>query len=276
MTISVIIPTYNRKSMVVDAITSVLNQTCKPHEIIVVDDGSDDGTDTLFPMEGVTYHKIKHSGFPGEVRNIGVGLSTGDYIAFLDSDDIWLEEKLEKQVSYFKDNPQCKILHTKERWIRDGKVISQKKRKHKRSGDLFKDSLQGCILGPSTVLMTRTLFNNFNGFNPSIEVGEDYDLWLRITDRESICYLDDELIVKHAGHGDQLSFKYGFIEPFKIEVLEDLILNYNLKSQNKLFAIEALENKYEIIINGCLKRGKEAEAQQYIDRRASYLTKVRS
>lgn len=261
--------------MVLRAINSVLNQTYKAKEIIVIDDGSTDGTETLFPMDGVTYHKVKHSGFPGDIRNIGVEYSTGEYLAFLDSDDTWFENKLEKQAYYFNNHSSCRLLHTKELWIMNGKTISQKKRKHKRSGDIFKESLQGCILGPSTVLMERKLFLEFNGFNPIIEVGEDYDLWLRITNSVEIDYIDDELITKNAGHRDQLSFKYGYIEPFKISVLEDLISNYNLTDINKLIAIESLITKYDIVINGCNKRSNSLESKLFTDRKETFLQSIK-
>lgn len=270
MKISVIIPTYNRKDMVKRAIVSVLRQTYKPYEVIVVDDGSTDSTAELFPIDGVIYHKIEHCGFPGKVRNIGVSISRGDYIALLDSDDIWKPEKLEKQSEYFEANPQCKILHTKERWLMNGQFVSQKKRKHKRYGDIFQESLQGCIIGPSTVLMGKKLFNEYGGFNPKIEVGEDYDFWLRLTNDIEVDYIDEELIEKNAGHGDQLSFKYGYIEPFKIDVLEKLLSSYSFTDKNREKAYDSLLKKYDIIINGCLKRGKEKEAQLYIERRARF------
>ena len=167
--------------MLLKAIESVLEQTLKATEIIVIDDGSTDGTSSIFPIKGVNYYKIDHCGYPGKVRNIGVDKTECEYIAFLDSDDIWHKDKLKKQRDYFKAHPSCRLLHTKELWVMNGRVISQKKRKHKKSGDVFKESLQGCILGPSTVLMEKELFNEFNGFNPEIEVGEDYDLWLSIT-----------------------------------------------------------------------------------------------
>ncbi len=260
--------------MTLRAIQSVLSQTYNASEIIVVDDGSTDGTDDLFPISGVTYHKITHSGYPGKVRNIGVELSKYDHIAFLDSDDIWMKDKLEKQVAYFKSHLDCRLLHTKERWIMNDKLISQKKRKHKKSGNVFKDSLQGCILGPSTVLMEKKLFNEFHGFDTKIEVGEDYDLWLRITDRVDIDYIDDELITKYAGHGDQLSFKYGYIEPFKIHVLEKNILEGNFKPQNREYAVESLSKKYEIIIGGCIKRNKQQVADNFISKRDSFFKEI--
>lgn len=258
--------------MVLKAIESVINQTHSPFEIIIIDDGSTDGTSTLFPISGVSYFKVKHCGYPGKVRNIGVNHSTGDYIAFLDSDDIWHKEKLEKQSAYINSHQECKLLHTKEKWIMNSKVISQKKRKHNRSGNVFNDSLQGCILGPSTVLMKRSLYLEFNGFNEQIEVGEDYDLWLRITDKVEIDYLDEELITKNAGHGDQLSFKYGFIEPFKIDVLENLITSYGFREANFQLVVSALLLKYDIVINGCIKRSNEKEALLYQKRKKLFFS----
>ncbi len=274
MTISVIIPTYNRKEMVLNAINSILEQSTKPNEIIVIDDGSTDGTEDLFPIKGVIYHQIEHCGFPGKVRNTGVDLSTSDYLAFLDSDDIWFKDKLKKQTEYFKNNSECRILHTKERWIMNGKLISQKKRKHNTSGNIFKDSLQGCIMGPSTILMEKKLYLEFGGFSENIEVGEDYDLWLRICNKIDIDYIEDELITKFAGHGDQLSFKYGFIEPFKIDVLENLIKSDVLTDENRSMALESLKTKYEIIINGCTKRRNIDAAHMYNNRKISFLKSI--
>ncbi len=270
MNVSVIIPVYNRRDQLLKAVESVKNQTYKASEIIVIDDGSTDGTSALFPIEGVIYKKIKHSGFPGAVRNRGVELAKSPYIAFLDSDDVWKETKLEKQVEYIIKNPECKILYTKEHWINNGKTVSQKKRKYKKSGDIFKESLQGCIIGPSTVVIEKSLFSSFNGFNENYEICEDYDLWLRICNSNHIHYLDEELIDKIAGHGDQLSFKYGFIEPFKIEVLENLLLNYSLTPRNREEGYEHILKKYEIIINGCIKRDKLQEAEHYKNRESKF------
>lgn len=270
MKVSVIIPTYNRRDLLKRAISSVQNQTYKAFEIIVVDDGSTDGTEDLFPIDGVEYHRISHGGYPGRTRNIGVSISDGDYICFLDSDDEWLPEKLTKQVEYIDRHPQCRILHTRERWIMNGKIVSQKKRKFQREGFIFKESLQGCIIGPSTVMLEHSLLKEFGGFREDIEVGEDYELWLRMTNREKIDYIDEELIIKYAGHGDQLSFKYGFIEPFKIDVLEEVIKNVPLSEENRILALNSLKEKYEIVINGCKKRDKIQDALYYQNRKNDF------
>ncbi|QEN05123.1 glycosyltransferase family 2 protein [Thiospirochaeta perfilievii] len=274
MDISVIIPTYNRAQMLKKALESVLNQAYKAKEIIVVDDGSTDNTAEIFPIDGVLYKYIEHSGFPGRVRNIGVELSKYDYIAFLDSDDIWDKDKLSKQVEYFKNNPNCRILHTKEKWLMNNKVVSQKKRKHKRSGNIFKESLQGCIMGPSTILMEKSLFYEYGCFPEDIEVGEDYYLWLKICNCVEIDYLDMELISKIAGHGDQLSFKYGYIEPFKVDVLERLIKEECFTPDNRALAMEALILKYDIIKNGCTKRRNKSAADMYNNRKIKFLESI--
>ncbi|MBN2618592.1 MAG: glycosyltransferase family 2 protein [Spirochaetales bacterium] len=274
MTITAIIPTYNRKELLLRAIISVINQVEKVDEIIVVDDGSTDGTEQLFPMRNIIYKKIEHTGYPGRVRNIGVNLSTSQYIAFLDSDDEWLPYKIYLQKQFIINNPKCKILHGLERWIMNGKIVSQKKRKHKRSGNIFPDSLQGCIIGPSTVLMLKDLYLKYNGFKDNIEIGEDYDLWLRITNSHEIDYIEDEIIIKYAGHGDQLSFKYDYIEPFKIDVLEELINRYDLKDENRKLAIDSLVKKYDIVIEGCIKRRKIDAAKSYNNKKTLFLNSI--
>lgn len=260
--------------MLLDAVHSVLEQSSKADEIIVVDDGSTDDTYKMFPMDGVKYCRIKHSGFPGKVRNIGASLATSDYLAFLDSDDTWFPEKLSKQRGFFSTHPHCRILHTKERWLMNGKFVSQKKRKHKTSGYIFKESLQGCIMGPSTIVMDKKLYWEFNGFSENIEVGEDYDLWLRLCNSVAVDYIDEELITKIAGHGDQLSFKYGYIEPFKVDVLEEIIKSGLLSKSNQLLAIESLKVKYDIIINGCIKRRKNDAADMYNNRKISFFNNI--
>jgi glycosyltransferase involved in cell wall biosynthesis len=272
--ISVIIPVYNRFEMAKEAVSSVIGQTYRNFEIIIVDDGSIDMTPVIPTYfrddERVRYIKINHSGMPGLVRNMGVKISKGKYLAFLDSDDLWMESKLEKQIRYLENNPEYKIVHTREAWIRNGKKISQTGFKHKRSGDIFKDALEKCIIGPSTVLIERELYNYLGGFRDDIEIAEDYELWLRLTDFNNIAYIDEPLITKRAGHIGQLSEKYGQIEIFRIRGLQKLVEQKYFSPDNQQMAEQELVKKCRIYAAGCRKRDKIDEAELYKSIAAKY------
>lgn len=260
---SVIIPVYNRKELLLKALESVEAQTFRDFEIIVSDDGSTDGVEKLFPREGVRFLQNCHSGMPGAARNRGALAAQGRFLAFLDSDDIWHSEKLEKQYLYLKEHPGCRILHTREIWNRQGRIISQKKMKHKREGDVFTDALHKCIIGPSTVAIESKLYLETGGFKEDIEIAEDYEYWLRLTDRYSVGYIDEPLITKNAGHGDQLSEKYGQIEIFRIKALQTLLRTWDFSEEHRQEVIDTFQSKCEIYAQGCEKRGKTEEAEKY-------------
>ena len=258
--VSVIIPTYNRRDLVGEAIKSVRMQTYPNYEIIVVDDGSDDGSDGLSGEKDLVYLRLAHSGMAGRVRNAGVDAARGKLVAFLDSDDLWRPQKLELQV------PSCgrfRITHTRELWLRNGVEVSQKGQRHRREGMIFEDSLRKCIIGPSTVMMERSLFTETGGFREDIEIGEDYEYWLRITPANKVGYVDEPLTVKRAGHGDQLTEKYGHIEIFRIEALLNLLQGGGIPGRLQPSAATELARKCRIYAAGARKRGKIDEAERY-------------
>ncbi len=272
--VSVIIPVYNRPSLVLEALESVLSQTCSDFEIIVVDDGSDDNTpgilqefkeraSELRPEISVLIIRQIHSGMAGQVRNRGVKDAAGSLIAFLDSDDLWVPEKLELQTACFRNNPQVQIVHTREHWRRGEKTVSQKTQKHLRKGDVFLHALEKCILGPSTVMMKSELFRATGGFHESTEIAEDYEYWLRLTASCLVDYLEAPLTIKRAGKWDQLSEKYGQIEIFRINALKRLVEEKLLPRERVSDASEALARKCRIYAAGCLKRGKVEEADKF-------------
>lgn len=259
--ISVIIPVWNRESCITRAIKSVLNQTTPPMELIIIDDDSTDNTYKVITDYCNNYHgnikcviwKISHCGMPGKVRNIGMEKSNGNWIAFLDSDDEWFPQKLEKQCALITSS-NIRWCHTKERWIHNGKEISQKKQCHKRRGNIFDDALKKCIIGPSTVMIARTMFEELGYFREDMEVCEDYELWLRFLNKYEIEYLDEPMITKFAGHENQLSQKYEYIEKFRIDALSHLIQNSTLKYNNNIKAQKELERKQYIWEQGRKKR----------------------
>ena len=261
---SVVIPTYNRSELVREAAASVLAQTYRPLELIVVDDGSSDATsDALAPLSGVQVLRQAHTGMPGQVRNAGARLARGEYLAFLDSDDLWLPQKLAQQVAAATAAGEV-ISHTRERWVRRGRVISQRSQRHRRRGDLFADSLRRCVLGPSTVLLRRAVFEQTGGFREDLEIAEDYELWLRLTARYQVGYVAQELVIKRAGHADQLSERYGQIEIFRLRALRDLVTAGHFSTASRHTAAGAeLARKARIYAAGCRKRGRLGEAERY-------------
>lgn len=267
---SVIIPVYNRKELLLDAVKSVLCQTYTFFEIIIGDDGSQDGSaegalDLLHNSVSVSYRilSLEHSGFPGAVRNRAVEAAKGNWLVFLDSDDLWMPDKLEKQAEYIINHPDCRLLHTRERWLRNGREISQKKLKHQRAGDIFSDALIKCIIGPSTTAVETDFFRKERGFREDLEIAEDYELWLRLLDKTDAGYIDIPLIEKRAGLAEQLSEKYGQIEIFRIKALKDLVEKNVFTGKHQNLAKSELIRKLEIYINGCIKRGKAEEAERY-------------
>ena len=261
--VSVIIPTYNRFSLLREAIQSVLAQTVRDFELIIADDGSTDETPTLATLSGIRYVRIDHTGKPGLVRNHGAETAKGDYLAFLDSDDLWKPGKLARQIALFKERPELKITHTRELWLRNGREVSQSGQRHRRSGMIFKDALKKCTIGPSTVMLKKSLFMESGGFRDDLEIAEDYELWLRITAFHKVGYINRPLTVKRAGFSDQLSEKYGYIEYFRIKALLPLVESKFFPAEKQKLAEEELVKKCLIYAGGCRKRGKIEEATEY-------------
>jgi len=263
--VSVIIPVYNRFELAKEAVSSVLGQTFRSLELIIVDDGSTDMTPILATYfredTRVKYIRINHSGMPGFVRNKGVETAKGKYLAFLDSDDLWMESKLEKQVGFLEKNSIYRVVHTREAWIRKGKTVSQAGFNHRRFGNIFPDALEKCIIGPSTVLLEKELYTYLGGFRDDLEIAEDYELWLRLADSNSIGYIDEPLITKRAGHAGQLSEKYGQIEIFRICGLKKLVEQHYFTIENQKPAELELARKCRIYAAGCRKRNKVEEAK---------------
>ena len=266
MFISVIIPVHNREAYISKAIESVLNQTFKNFQLIVVDDASSD--DTYFSIlpyledNRLTYYYLDKNRGVSYARNFGIKNATGDLIAFLDSDDYWLPEKLEKQVKYMlKKN--LKICQTDEFWLRKNKFVNPRKKHKKISGDIFLKSLELCIVSPSAVMIDREVFECVGIFDEKMPACEDYDLWLRVSLKYNVGLLNEKLIVKRGGHDDQLSKNFG-LDKYRIYALLKLLKENNLSCDKKEKVVEILKNKLEIYISGCKKRFKTEEAGYYL------------
>ena len=262
--VSVIIPTYNRGWAIRDAVDSVLDQDFSNYELIVIDDGSTDNTipilDTYRDRIVVLYQENKGV---SAARNRGIAAASGQFIAFLDSDDIWLQKKLARQIDFFKSNPDALICQTGEIWIRNGVRVNPKHHHKKLSGRIFEPSLSLCLVTPSAVMMKRGLFETVGLFDEELPVCEDYDLWLRISRWCPIYLVDIPLVKKRGGHSDQLSRKWG-LDKYRIESLTKIIKSNLLSTDQQRTATSVLKEKCSIYAGGCLKRGREDEAIHYL------------
>jgi glycosyltransferase involved in cell wall biosynthesis len=261
--VSVILPTYNRAARVAEAVDSVLCQEGPTFELIVVDDGSGDETPRVLAAYGdrLQVLRLTHGGV-SRARNRGVTASRGDLLAFLDSDDLWQPDKLATQVAFMEAHPELAICQTEETWVRHGRRVNPRQRHRKSAGMFFERSLELCLVSPSAVMMRRSLFDAFGGFDESLPACEDYDLWLRIGCRHSIGLIDAPLVVKRGGHADQLSRMPG-LDRFRIQAIAGLLAAGTLTRAQQAAAVSVLRAKCRIYAAGCRKRGRSEEAHLY-------------
>ncbi len=259
ISISVIIPTYNRWPIVRRSIDSAMAQTTKPDEIIVIDDGSNDET-----VEGIRQN------YSGKVslltqtnrgvsaaRNAGLTHATGNWIALLDSDDEWLPEKLQHQIAQIEKHTNCVLCHTDEIWIRNGVRVNAMNKHKKSGGDIYDQCLPLCAISPSSALIHKDVFASVGNFNESLPACEDYDLWLRICSRHSVHYIDKPLLVKYGGHDDQLSHKYWGMDRFRVRALKNILDSNSLNTSQYQNTLNMLEKKTGILINGAVKHNNQ-------------------
>jgi len=256
--ISVIIPTYNRYDFLLKAVRSVKNQSYKNIELIIIDDGSTDRTPELSREKDLIYFRQGNKG-PAAARNSGVRLARGEWIAFLDSDDLWHGEKLQKQWDFIKKNPDCEIVYTDELWVRKGVRVNKKDIHKKYSGWIYPHCLKLCFVGASTILMHKNLWQKFDGMDENLPVAEDYDLWLRLSAKHKIYCLDEQLIIKNGGRADQLSISVRGIDKYRIIALQKMMMAKDLNEKWRKMTCEELLKKCKIYMTGCKKHGRNDE-----------------
>ena len=265
--VSVIIPTYNRAKKVCRAIGSVLDQTYRDFEVIVIDDASIDDTEERLREFSGRIKVIKNHVNRGvsAARNRGINESVGRYIALLDSDDYWLKEKLKVQVEFFRQNPDAVICQAQEMWIRKGKRVNPAQKHLKPSGDIFVPSLKLCLVSPSAVMFKKSLLDEVGMFDETFPVCEDYDLWLRIAFKYPVYLIDKDLLVKEGGAPDQLSASMNGMDRYRIEAMVKLYKRDVLDETQKQALLTELENKCMVYGKGCIKRGKTSEGEYYLN-----------
>jgi len=283
--VSVIIPTFNRGYCLEESVRSVLQQSFTDFELIVVDDGSTDKMlEVVARFPAVKLLRLEENRGVSFARNRGMAMAEGDCIAFLDSDDLWEQDKLATQVKWIERDSQA--VYTDEIWIRNGVRVNPMNKHRKYSGDIFRYCLPLCIVSPSSVLLRTELLNEVGGFDESMPVCEDYDLWLRIAKRYPFHFIEEKLIVKRGGHEDQLSRKYWGMDRWRVHALEKLLKESQLNGEQNDQVVLSKENrlseeqrdgvvamlieKCEVLINGFGKRGKTQEKEHYQNLVARY------
>lgn len=204
--VSVIIPSYNRAKLLGRAIDSVLHQTFSDYEIIVVDDGSKDNTkDVLKAYDGkIKYIYQANRGISG-ARNQGIKEARGEYIAFLDSDDSWIPEKLAEQIKVLEANKNVGIVYSKLQMINDKGEHCGVKPKHK-SGKNFRELIEiGGDIPTSSVMARRECFEKVGVFDESLQQMEDIDMWIRIAKNYDLYEITDKILAYYYRHDEQVT-----------------------------------------------------------------------
>jgi glycosyltransferase involved in cell wall biosynthesis len=264
MRVSVIIPTFNRARWVQEAVASVLAQTFRDFEVLVVDDGSTDATlEVLGPFfNHIKMVRLKKQRGVSAARNLGIRASQGTWLAFLDSDDLWLKDKLARQMAFLEAHPELLICQTDEIWMRNAVRVNPPATHQKVGGDIFFESLERCLVSPSAVMLHRRLLDEVGTFDENLPAAEDYDLWLRVAWRYPVGLVPEPLVVKRGGHADQLSRQRG-LDRWRIQALLKLLQEPGLPEPYRQAAERTLAYKCAIYAQGCEKRGKIAEAEYY-------------
>jgi len=274
--LSVIIPTYNRAAFLNRALVSIKKQTLNCAEIIVIDDGStDDSVEIVRDFSLTCKIPIKilqqtNKG-PAAARNHGIICAQQEYIAFLDSDDHWCKRKIELQYRALKTNPDYLISHTKEKWLRRGVHLNQKKIHIPGHGDIFSHCLQLCAVGMSTVMVKKEIFSRVGMFDETLHCCEDYDLWLRVSCKLPFFLIDNPLTVKEGGREDQVSYLYRTgMDRMRIYAIKKMLDSKDLDEKQLALALGEFNRKCAVFGNGCIKHGKREMGEYYLGLIKSY------
>jgi glycosyltransferase involved in cell wall biosynthesis/nucleoside phosphorylase len=260
--ISVIVPVYNRQHTIKRAVDSIIAQSYKPQEIIIVDDGSTDKTKEILNSYGnkVTCISLPANSGVSRARNTGIKYARTEWVSLMDSDDCWAKDKLAKQVEYLNTYPFYEIIQSEEVWIRKGLRVNPCKHHKKPVGWIWEQSLQRCLVSPSAVLMRKSLLEKYGTFDEDLPVCEDYDLWLKISRHHPVGLDPTQSVTKYGGHKDQLSQQYSAMDWFRVRILARLLENEPLpKFRQKMIAV--LEKKLNILLQGYEKHDNGIKAE---------------
>jgi glycosyltransferase involved in cell wall biosynthesis len=206
--VSVIMPTYNRKGIVSRAIQSVLDQSYTKIELHVIDDGSTDGTaESLEEFKNDPRFNYYYQNNRGQsaARNLGISKSNGEIIAFLDSDNYWKTDKLEYQLRFWDTNSGFEIIYSEGIGIDERGQETPKNNRQRHSGNILRKLLSSNFVTNNTALVLKKCFVEMGGFDESLRISEDYDLWLRFATRYRFLYYPRDVAFYRVEGDDRLS-----------------------------------------------------------------------
>ena len=262
-TVSVIIHTYNNEKFIVETVESVLNQTYKDYEIIIVDDGSVDGTrDALIPyMQKIRYH-YKENGGIASAKNAGISLSETEFVAFLDHDDLWAPDKLQLQMEHFNENPQIGLVYAKDTSFRDGKELRTKPEKG-YSGWIFKELLAKSFIQTSTVVVKRECLDAVGPYDETFSLGDEYDMFLRIA-RKFQCGFVDKGLTRYRVHDTNASNNDFLFDNENLGVYKKIYNNFtDLDGVEKKILRKRIARYSMKVAEGLYSQGKLEESKEY-------------
>jgi len=241
--ISAIIPAYNAEEYITEAIGSILNQTYPVHEIIVVDDGSRDKTKHIieenFQLQtsniqtnpnSKTQIKVRYiyqeNKGPAAARNRGIKESKGEYIAFLDSDDVWLPKKTEEQMKLLEDSESaliyCDMSHEADNCLVHEAYLKERNYKYYGNGRIYKELLKENFIFTPTVIVRKDILEKVGYFDEDYRICEDYKMWLNIAKGYSVEFLDKPMVIRKRNSSNITKDKYLFITS-GIRLFEELM-----------------------------------------------------
>jgi glycosyltransferase involved in cell wall biosynthesis len=272
--VSVIIPTYNRSSLVKEAVKSVLAQTFKDFEVIVIDDGSTD--DTRNVIEGIGDGRVKYfhkqNGGVSSARNLGLSKANSVYVAFLDSDDLWPENFLEVMLRELQKNPDYSAAYCARTLLYpDGRKVESHNAKYCESGWITRDLFRKTFIQTSTICLRRIALQKFS-FDKSLRNAEDSDAWLKLSTEIQFLFVPDIQVVFRADHRVTPRRDSSSINCNRIRVLERFYYRLGgYKFVPKNIAKRKLSHAYRSVAKNYYQRQCRSAAICLYKRAARYL-----
>ena len=251
MKISVICPTFNSEHYIQRTINSLIGQTTSPFEVIFSDDGSSDQTVQIIKKNldllkskdiKIVIIRNKHSG-PGKNRNIAMFQASGDWLAFLDSDDSWENNKLERIMYYKNNNTKCNVFLNWEKFIKKNNIITLLKNGHNFNSrtSLVDQLYTNNFFSTSAVIIHKSLYLEFGGFDVYLPNGQDYDYWLKISPGLNLCVIPEYLGNYYETEGNITQ------RPYRKKIKSLIKITYRYK--NNVSGISFAKKIFKIIVS---------------------------